>query len=551
MRRLKIVEQIIIVLVFALLIPFCIIGIIISNISQHSIRSELANSAGLIAQFLGDSIENYAKYTKSELNQIATGLKFIPDTMAKMKYFDEIEAKNKIFKGLDIVEDFEVPKNGYGVSDDRLTIYAPIGENKKLYVKAQINVDILDSILGVENTKTRNIYIFDSKTNDLIISNAPKSTVQEALSGLIVNDNTKQTIFGEKKNTPKAYYKMHNPDWFIVVDTTKKITTNTITEARYKIILSLLIAIFSIIFIVGLYISYLYINIRQLFKGIKAISQGNYDKKIHLIKRIFTPHEIVFLTNEFNYMANKINVSHQDLKEKNRELRRLNEFKEDLVNSTSHEFRTPLTSILGYTSRLLRKDIELDEETKTKSLLVIKQQAQRLSRMVEDLLTIPQMDALSLKYDIQETDLSVSISKVLDYVSSDDVKIISNIASDLPLVWADENRLEQVVLNLLDNAIKYSIDNEPIEIKAYSEFNNEKVKPVIQVKNKCAKIADDIKEKLFDKFVRADSELTRTTRGTGLGLYIVKGHCEAMNIDIDLEIDDYFVITLKFNDYVK
>ena len=297
----------------------------------------------------------------------------------------------------------------------------------------------------------------------------------------------------------------------------------------------------------GLYTYYLYINIRQLFKGIKAISKGNYDKKIHLIKRIFTPHEIDFLAKEFNYMANKINVSYKDLRKKNKELEKLNKFREDLINSTSHEFRTPLTSIIGYTSRLLRHDIALDEETKIHSLITIKEQAQRLSRMVEDLLVIPQLDSLSLKFDIQETDLANTVSKVLDYVKSDNIELISDISSDLNYVWADEYRLEQIILNLTDNAVKYSLDNQPVIIKAY----NKNKKPVVQIKNKCSEIKPEIQEHLFEKFVRADSELTRTTRGTGLGLYIVKGLCEAMKIDISLECKDEFIITLTFNDYVK
>ena len=331
------------------------------------------------------------------------------------------------------------------------------------------------------------------------------------------------------------------------MDTTKKVTAKTITKARYRIILSLCIAAFSIIFIVGLYTYYLYINIRQLFKGITAISKGNYDKKIHLIKRAFTPHEIVFLAKEFNYMANKINVSYKDLREKNKELERLNDFRENLVNATSHEFRTPLTSIIGYTSRLLRQDIVLDDETKLKSLQIIKQQAQRLSNMVEDLLVIPELESYSLKFNIQEIDLSDSINRAIEYLSSNEVKFNSNIADDIKNVWADDYRLEQIIINLLDNAIKYNKDNAPIEIEA----NNIDDVPVLKIKNKCDKISDDIKEKLFEKFIRADSKLTRTTRGTGLGLYIVKGLAEAMKIDISLECDEEFIMTLKFNDYVK
>ncbi len=547
MKRLKIVEQIIIVLVLAVLIPFTTIGVIISNISQHSLRSELAHSASLMAEFLGDTIENYVKYSQLQLNQIAAGISYIPNAINQLKFLDEIEGKTKIFKNLDIVEAQDVPKERYKVSNGRVTMYSPIDKNNILYLKADITIDILDILLGVENTKNRNIYIFDSDTHDLLVTNAPKTSAFDALSGLVVNDNTKSVIFSQKKNTPKAYFKLDNPNWFIIVDTTKQVTAKTITKARYRILLALSIAALSIIIMVSLYTYYLYINIRQLFKGITAISKGNYDKKIHLIKNIFTPHEVVFLSKEFNYMANKVNVSHKDLKKKNKELETLNKFREDLINSTSHEFRTPLTSIIGYTSRLLRHDIKVDEQTRIKSLQTIKEQAQRLSRMVEDLLVIPQLDTLSLKFNIQETDLSSSLARVIDYVNPDNVEIVSDISSNLNYVWADEYRLEQIILNLIDNAVKYSIDNEPVTIKAYNDGSI----PVVQIKNKCAKIPSEIQEKLFEKFVRADSELTRTTRGTGLGLYIVKGLCEAMKINIMLKCDDEFVITLKFNDYVK
>ena len=165
------------------------------------------------------------------------------------------------------------------------------------------------------------------------------------------------------------FYKIDNPTWVVVVDTTQKVTAKTINKARYRIIASLSIAALSIIIIVSLYTYYLYINIRQLFKGITAISKGNYDKKIHLIKSLFTPYETIFIAKEFNYMANKIKVSYKDLKEKNKELQKLNEFRENLVNATSHEFRTPLTSIIGYTSRLLRHDIKVDEKTTVRAVI--------------------------------------------------------------------------------------------------------------------------------------------------------------------------------------
>ena len=547
MKRLKIIEQIIIVLVVAVLIPFITIGIIISNISQQSVRNELANNTSLIAQFVGEAVENYVNLSQGQLDQMAGGFNYIQNTMAKVQYFDEIETKTKLFKDLDIIEKNKIPKEKYNVLNGRLTLVSPIDIDNNYYLSAQININIIDKLLGKENIEGRNVYIFDYQTKKLVVTNDTNTPDKEVVSDLILKEDSKKGLFGKKKNTPKAYYKLKNPQWLVVVDTTKKVTAKTITKARYRIILSLCIAAFSIIFIVGLYTYYLYINIRQLFKGITAISKGNYDKKIHLIKRAFTPHEIVFLAKEFNYMANKIIVSYKDLREKNKELERLNDFRENLVNATSHEFRTPLTSIIGYTSRLLRQDIVLDDETKLKSLQIIKQQAQRLSNMVEDLLVIPELESYSLKFNIQEIDLSDSINRAIEYLSSNEVKFNSNIADDMKNVWADDYRLEQIIINLLDNAIKYNKDNAPIEIEA----NNIDDVPVLKIKNKCDKISDDIKEKLFEKFIRADSKLTRTTRGTGLGLYIVKGLAEAMKIDISLECDEEFIMTLKFNDYVK
>ena len=106
-------------------------------------------------------------------------------------------------------------------------------------------------------------------------------------------------------------------------------------------------AIFVIIFVTALYIYYLYINIRQLFKGIIAISKGNYERQIRLLTTAFTPHEIVFLAFEFNRMAGEIHKSYLQLKKNNIELKKLNEFRTNLIDTVSHELRTPLTSIQG------------------------------------------------------------------------------------------------------------------------------------------------------------------------------------------------------------
>ena len=544
LKRLKIVEQITIVLILAVLIPFVTIGLIISNISQQSVRNELQNTTYLMANFIGDSYEKYIDLSQLQLNRIASSFNYIPNAMDKLRYFNEIEQQTKVFKNIRVLEKNKLPAE-YNYSNGKITLVSNI--DAKYSLAAEINVDIINSLLNKDVLKGRDVYIFDNKTKTLLSTNVKENPNLSIINDIDENNNEETGFFGKKKNVPKVYYKLENPNWTVIVDTTKKVSANTITKARKRIILALSLAALFIILVVSLYTYYLYINIRQLFKGITAVSKGNYDKKIHLIKSIFTPHETVFIAKEFNYMANKIKVSYKDLKEKNKELQKLNEFRENLVNATSHEFRTPLTSIIGYSSRLLRKDIVLDEETKTKSIQVIKQQAQRLSNMVEDLLVIPELESYSLKFNIQETDLADIINRAIEYLSTKEASFNTNIDENLNFVWADEYRLEQILINLIDNAIKYNKDDSPIKIEAKNEADC----PVVKITNKCDPISDEIKEKLFEKFIRADSKLTRTTRGTGLGLYIVKGLAENMKIDIELVCEDEFTIILKFNDYVK
>ncbi len=341
---------------------------------------------------------------------------------------------------------------------------------------------------------------------------------------------------------------MKSPNWTIVVKTTPNVTKKTIDVSRLRIILSLVFAALFIFAAAGIYTYYLYLNIRQLFKGIIAISKGSYNRKIRLLKSVFTPHEIVFLEKEFNYMTKKVASSYTELSEKNLELKRLDEFRASLVSAISHEFRTPLTSIIGYSSRLLRSDIKVDDETRLKSLRVIKQQAQRLSGMVDDLLVIPEIESFKLQLNNEKLDLAKLLELTITYANYNDSKFIVNSASDLLPVLADNDRLIQVLVNLFDNAIKYNKGKAPIVVSAA----NVDGKPCLSILNKSEIIPEDKLEKLFDKFVRLDSELTRTTRGTGLGLFIVKGLCEAMNITIDVSSDDNgFEVVLVFNNEPK
>ncbi|HIQ88770.1 TPA: hypothetical protein IAA68_02970 [Candidatus Galligastranaerophilus faecipullorum] len=548
MQRLKIAQQIIIVLLFAVLIPFVTIGLIISNISQQSVRRELNYSALEISRSIGENVESYLKSCQDILNQAADAITFIPYAADRADFLSEVEKKSNGIASLFVLENTSLLKDSYTFDKEtsRIILHSPINDEYSLVAELDA-ADMQNAVSERYKDEKRQIYIL-SQDDSLIATNAIDAPEFERLLKNLPQKKKLETseLFNKYKNQPSAYYALENPRWTVIVNTTENITNATIDKARFRIILSLSLAAFFIIAMVGIYTFYLYINIRQLFKGIIAISKGSYERKIHLLKSAFTPHEIVFLAKEFNYMAKKIHQSYKDLSEKNLELERLNDFRTNLVNAISHEFRTPLTSIVGYSSRLLRHDITIDNDTRVKSLKIIKQQAQRLSRMVEDLLVVPEIESFSIQLNKVEINLGEAIENSVLYANSNNSKFEIELSPDLKSVYADSDRLEQVLVNLCDNAVKYNRDNEVIRVSA----KNISGRPCVTIINKTLPIPEDMKGKLFDKFIRMDSELTRTTRGTGLGLYIVKGLCAAMDIDIILESqDDYFNITLVFNDY--
>lgn len=532
-KRLKIVEQIAVVVCFAVIIPLTISGVIINNINQQAVRYQLRESAVLIANMISDEIDFFSNTINTSLEQIEFSLKYIKGDSAKQQYL------NSIAQNFDNCEKIQIAKS----TNELLKIHENNKQNKKATISINLNDDeflvatyslegLRDELFQSLKDDKRQIYVM---TNDgvLIAShNYTDELFQETLSMMPKHQKIDEpVIFGDVKNQPIVYVKKNNPQITIIVNTTEHITNRLINQSRAKIILSILFATLVIILIVALYTYYLYINIRQLFKGIIAISKGNYERQIRLLTTAFTPHEIVFLAFEFNRMAGEIHKSYLQLKQNNIELKQLNEFRSNLIDTVSHELRTPLTSIQGYTSRLMRQDIVIDEETKQKSLRIIKEQSERLKRLIEDLLTIPDIEGMRLRTNVESVWLPEVMETAKLLVKNKDKKeIVINIDENFPNVLGDKNRLEQVFVNLIENAVKYAYPDTKVTVEGIVDSDKAK----IFVKNQCDIIPPQKLNKLFEKFIRLDDNTTRTTRGTGLGLFIVKGLIEAMNGEIKL-----------------
>ncbi len=528
-RRLKIAEQIIVVIFFAVLIPMTVSGIIINNINQQSNRAQLRSAAVMIANNVSEEIDVFVNSIDNELAQIVATLEYYNSPEQESKYLDTVIKNLVFYKELAVVNESGLEKyRAYNHRDNLYVFERKLKDGRYLVAVIDVesqNKNIFKSLLEDE----RQIYVIVN--GELAASsNYSQKGYENSIAQLPKHlEDDKAVIYGNTKNQPLAYINKTSPKALVIVNTTESITKDTIDYNRDKIILSIIVTILTVFFVVGLYTSYLYINIRQLFKAIIAISKGNYERRIRLLTNVFTPFEIVFLGTEFNKMVNQIHKSYIQLKKKNKELKQLNEFRSNMIDTVSHEFRTPLTSIQGYTSRLLRQDIEIDEETKQKSLKVIKRQSERLKRMIEDLLVIPDIEGSRLNVNMVPIPVNTVVENAITLVKNDAGREIVNNVEDCAIeILADHDRIEQVFVNLIENAIKYAKEGSPISL----DYEIGENKLVVLVKNDYDIIPREKLKTLFDKFTRVDDKTTRTTRGTGLGLFIVKGLVEAMNGEI-------------------
>lgn len=207
----------------------------------------------------------------------------------------------------------------------------------------------------------------------------------------------------------------------------------------------------------------------------------------------------------------------------NAELRALDEMKSDFVAMVSHELKTPLTSILGYSSTMLRYWDDLPDGDRQEYVRTIDRQSHRLARLVSDLLEMSRIEAGYLEPDLQDVDLAAAVATLLTaYDEPED----TTVAIDHGLaVRADPDHLQQMLTNYYDNARKYGA--APLRIEAVRAGDD----VVIAVCDRGAGVPEDFVPRLFGKFAQASTGSRREGTGTGLGLSIVRGLARAAGGD--------------------
>jgi two-component system phosphate regulon sensor histidine kinase PhoR len=236
------------------------------------------------------------------------------------------------------------------------------------------------------------------------------------------------------------------------------------------------------------------------------------------------------------------------------ELRRLEHIRKDFVANVSHELRTPLTSIKGYVEALLDGGKD-DPETSVRFLDIILKQSDRLNLILEDLLQLSKIESGQVQFKQEPLHIGSVIERTIAMIKpladKKQHRLIAQVDADLPLITGDQERLVQVLANLLDNSIKYTPEGGQITLSA-RRLPATRTGPgdgvELMVSDTGIGIPEADRPRVFERFYRVDKARSRELGGTGLGLAIVKhiveGHGGQIHVEANVPSGSRFVVRL-------
>ncbi len=307
--------------------------------------------------------------------------------------------------------------------------------------------------------------------------------------------------------------------------------------------LSTFIAMVTIEFLLFLFflviLSKLYFSIARpllhLQQGILNYQNGVFTERVTVTNRS----QIGYLESNFNEMAEKIEVLVGDL-------RKLDEMKTEFLSTVSHELRTPLTSIGGYAKLVLSGDAGPVTQTQKEFLTIVDKNSIRLASLINDILDVEKMELKKVEMKSDPQDLALILRECYDtfliVAKQKGLQMRYKVPEHFNKILGDRERLVQIFMNLISNAIKYTRAGF-VEIEA----EQTPLAIIVRVSDSGLGLSVEDQNRLFEKFFRANSSLTFSEGGTGLGLVIVRGLVEAhggkISVESELEKGTRFIIT--------
>jgi signal transduction histidine kinase len=210
----------------------------------------------------------------------------------------------------------------------------------------------------------------------------------------------------------------------------------------------------------------------------------------------------------------------------NRARERTDRSRADLVSTVAHELRSPLTSVKGFTATLLARWDRFSDEQKKVMLQTVNEDADRVTRLLTELLDVSRIDAGRLEMRVQVVDLPAAVRKAVAgrvAAGEPESRFVVDVEGDLPEMWADPDKVDQIIGNLVENALRHGDGTVTISVRPGGGGAE------VVVEDEGQGIPEDMVTRVFTRFWRGNK-----ARGTGLGLYIVKGLVEAHGGHVDV-----------------
>lgn len=256
-----------------------------------------------------------------------------------------------------------------------------------------------------------------------------------------------------------------------------------------------------------------YLPLRRITEGATQYAAGHLDHRI----KVNTHDEMGYLAGTLNFMSSELN--------------KMEEYQRNFIANVSHDFRSPLTSIKGYLEAIL--DGTIPPELYEKYLSRVISETERLHKLTESMLTLNSLDNKGYlsrsNFDINRV-IKDTAASFEGTCSAKNISFDLTFSDNIQMVYADLGKIQQVMYNLIDNAIKFSHPNSTIYIQAGSRYE----KIFVSVKDTGIGIPKDSLQKIWERFFKTDLSRGKDKRGTGLGLSIVKEIIQAHGENIDV-----------------
>ena len=391
----------------------------------------------------------------------------------------------------------------------------------------QVNAEFETNLNEAARTSGYRVAVYDEDGN--LFADVPyneelqaEEKISPTIESLISSQGTPHLISDDENEQLIAYTDViarNNPSRYLRVSIFMDQIYEPIKTIRWIIYTGMFISI-GLVLLVSIWFSrYLSKPISQLESAAREIAGGNTDQTLNLDRN-----------DEFGKLAHSLNQMAERLRADNAEMKRLYERQNQFFADITHEIRNPLHTVAG-SIEMLQMD-KLNEEQRQKYLLTAERQTQRISRLFQDLVTLQKYDSDN-KFIQQKTfDIQSVIQLIAElHESKAQGKGIDLTYKNAPVsVKGDPDKIEQVLENLLTNAIKFTNEGE-IKISVRSDDKD----VIVEVSDTGIGITNDHLDRLFDRFYRTDKARSRDKGGTGLGLAVVKSILSAHQSEIRVE----------------